>query len=177
MSLYLYKDMIILKLKINLLIFFSLFFVFLHYLPAQTMPCDLGFKDGTGMRRTRLMGLHEDLLLVMDTGRYKIINVEKIVNIRFDKGNYFWAGVGAGAAVGFVGGIVLYQLFTHKKSGLLTRDATLGISLIFVLPGAIIGSIFGLAFRNVDNYKLSDMNPYMKSKEIKYIMHEHSEWR
>lgn len=167
----------ILQLKNNLLIFFCLIFLSLHYSSAQTIPCDLGFKDGSGMKRTRLVGIHEDLLLVADTGNYKIINVEKITNIRFDKGNYFWAGMGIGAAAGFVTGIVLYEFFSQKRKTLITNDATIGITLVFALPCALLGSLVGLAFRNVDYYDISDMHPYMKSKEIKYIMQDHSEWR
>jgi hypothetical protein len=167
----------ILQLKNNFLIFCCLVFLSLYHSSAQTIPCDLGFKDGTGMKKTRLVGIHEDLLLVADTGNYKIINVEKITRVRFDKGNYFWAGMGIGAATGFVGGIVLYELFSEKKKKLFTKDATLGITLVFVLPGAILGSLVGLAFRNVDNYDISNMAPYVKSKEIKFMMQDHSEWR
>ena len=163
--------------KNNFLAFFCLIFLLLHYSPSQTTPCDLGFKDGSGMKKTRLVGIHEDLLLVADTGNYKIINVEKITTIRFDKGNYFWAGMGIGAAVGFVSGFVLYEFFSQKRKTLITNDATLGITVGFCLPGALLGSLVGLAFRNIDFYDLSDMHPYMKSKEIKYIMQDHSEWR
>ncbi len=169
--------MIILKLKNNFCFILILLFFIVSKAGAQTTPCDLTFKDGSGMKKTRLVGLHEDLLLVSDTGNYKIINVDKISKIRFDNGNYFWTGMGIGAGVGFVSGIILYELFSAKKKTLITKDATIGITFVFTLPAALLGSLVGLAFRNVDNYDVSDMHPYMKSKEIKFIMRDHSEWR
>jgi hypothetical protein len=144
---------------------------------AQTKFCDIKYKNGTGLYRTRMIGLHEDLLLVTDTGNYKIINVDKIASIRFDNGNYFWAGAGIGAAVGFIGGIVLYDILTHKKKNFIIKDPTLGITVVFAIPATIIGSLVGLAFRNIDDYDLSQMHPYVKSKEIKFIMGDHQEWR
>lgn len=150
---------------------------------SQTIPCDLTFKDGKVMTRTQLVGLHEDLLLVTDTGsaaglpRYKIINIDKITKMRFDNGNYFWSGVAIGAGVGFVTGIILYEMFSLKKKKLITKDATLGITLVFTLPGAIIGSVLGLAFRNVDSYEFTNMYPYEKYKTIKYIMKMHPKYK
>jgi hypothetical protein len=134
------------------------------------------FKDGKGMTNTRMVGLHEDLLLVTDTGSYKIINIEKIANIKFDNGTYMWTGVGVGAAVGFIGGLVYNEIASTKKK-ILTRDAAASISLIFTIPGAIIGGIVGLLFRNIDSYELAKMHTDVKSNEIKYIMKEHSLWR
>lgn len=157
------------------------FFVFIFLIAcinlfSQTMPCDINYKDGKGIYRTRMIGIHQDLLLVSDTGSYKIVNVEKIARIRFDNGTYLWTGVGIGAATGFIAGIVYYEIFSKKKK-LIAKDAALGISLVFTLPGAIIGGIVGLLFRNIDDYDLSQMHPYVKSKEIKYIMKDHSTWK
>jgi hypothetical protein len=143
---------------------------------SQTMPCDINYKDGKGIYRTRMIGIHQDLLLVSDTGSYKIVNVEKISRIRFDNGTYLWTGVGIGAVAGFVSGIVYYEIFSKKKKTV-AKDAAIGISLVFTLPAAIIGGIVGLVFRNIDDYDLSNMHPYVKSKEIKYIMRDHSTWK
>ncbi len=157
------------------------FFVFMLFtasgiLFSQTIPCDISYKDGKGIYKTRMIGIHQDLLLVSDTGSYKIVNIEKISRIRFDNGTYLWTGVGIGAAVGFVGGIVYYEIFSKKKKTV-AKDAAIGISFVFTLPAAIIGGIVGLVLRNIDDYDLSNMHPYVKSKEIKYIMKDHSSWK
>jgi hypothetical protein len=146
-------------------------------LNSQTTPCDVSFKGGSGIYRTRLIGLHEDLLLVSDTGNYKIINVDKVSGIKFDNGNYFWTGAAIGAAVGFVGGIVLYDILSSKKKNFIIKDPTLGVTVVFAIPASLIGSLVGLAFRNIDDYDLTQMHPYAKSKEIKFIMNDHLEWR
>ena len=169
--------------------FFFIFFVFVlivggtYSFYSQTIPCDLTFKDGKVMTRTQLVGLHEDLLLVTDTGsnaglpRYKIINVDKVTKMRFDNGNYFWSGMAIGGATGFITGIVLYELFSLKKKSLITKDATVGITFVFTLPAAIVGCLAGLAFRNVDNYDFTNMYPYEKIKTIAYIIRQHPKYK
>lgn len=129
------------------------------------------------MRNARLIGLHQDLLLVSDTGSYKIINVEKIKRIRFDNGNYMYMGAAFGAVAGFVGGIIYYEFFHKKTRSFPPKDAAVGISLVFTLPGALLGGIVGQFFRNVDDYDFANYGVYMKSKEIKFIMKDHSRWR
>lgn len=144
---------------------------------AQTIPCNMTFKDGKGMNNTRMVGLHEDLLLVTDTGTYKIINIEKISLVKFDNGSYFWTGVGVGAAAGFIGGFVYYEIWGGKKHKIITRDAAAAISLIFTVPCALIGGLIGLNFRNVDSYDLSKMRTDVKAVEIKFMMKDHSLWQ
>ncbi|RPI12762.1 MAG: hypothetical protein EHM58_19730 [Ignavibacteriae bacterium] len=151
--------------------------IFSGKLLSQTFPCDISYKDGRGIYKTRMIGLHQDLLLVSDTGSYKIVNVEKISRIRFDNGTYLWTGVGVGAAVGFISGILYYELFGGKNRKTVAKDATLGISLVFTLPGSLIGGFVGNFFRNIDDYDLNNMHPYMKAKEIKYIMKDHAIWK
>jgi hypothetical protein len=129
------------------------------------------------MRNARLIGLHQDLLLVSDTGSYKIINVEKIKRIKFDNGNYMIMGASFGAIAGFVAGIVYYEIFHKKTRSFPPKDAAVGISLVFTLPGALVGGIAGQFFRNIDDYDFSNYGVYMKSKEIKFIMKDHSRWR
>lgn len=154
-----------------------LLFLFVNKTVSQTYPCDITYRDGKGIYKTRIIGLHQDLLLVSDTGSYKIINVEKIARVRFDNGTYLWTGVAVGAAVGFISGIFYYEMFGGKKNKPIARDATVGISLIFTIPGALIGGFVGNFFRNVDDYDLSNMHPYMKAKEMKFIMKDHAVWR
>ena len=157
--------------KIWLIIFPVLLIISDSY--AQTRPCELIFKDGKGMRNARLIGLHQDLLLVSDTGSYKIINVEKVARIKFDNGTYVWTGAAIGAVIGFVGGIIYYELFGGKKN-FISRDPALGIGVVITIPSALIGGVIGNIFRNIDDYNLAKMHPYMKSKEIKFIMKDHS---
>jgi hypothetical protein len=157
---------------------YILFYIILLLLPgqwlrAQTTPCDLTYKDGKGINKTRLIGLHEDLLLVSDTGKFKIINIEKIARIRFDKGTYMLTGAVVGAVVGFIAGLVYYDAFGASRKWLLIKDPTLGVSLFLTIPCAVLGSIIGLAFRNVDEYDLSKMHSIVKAKEIKFIMKDH----
>ncbi len=147
------------------------------YSDSQTKPCELSFKDGKGMRNARLIGLHQDLLLVSDTGSYKIINVEKIRRIKFDNGTYMYMGAAFGAVAGFIGGVVFYEFFHKKTRSFPPRDAAVGISVVFTLPGALLGAIVGQFFRNIDDYDFQDYGTYMKSKEIKFIMKDHSQWR
>lgn len=144
---------------------------------SQSKPCDVTYKDGKGIRNARLIGLHQDLLLVSDTGSYKIVNIEKIKGIRFNNGTYLVMGAGLGAVAGFLGGIVYYEIFQKKNSKFPPRDAALGISLIFTIPGALIGGLIGNIFRDIDDYDFTDYGVYMKSKEIKFIMRDHSQWR
>lgn len=129
------------------------------------------------MRNARLIGLHQDLLLVSDTGSYKIVNVEKIRRIKFDNGNYMYMGAAFGAVAGFVAGIVYYEIFHKKTRSFPPKDAAVGISLVFTLPGALVGGIVGQFFRNIDDYDFSNHGVYMKSKEIKFIMKDHARWR
>ena len=143
----------------------------------QTKECDITFLDGDGMTKTKMVGQYQDLILVTDAQSYKILNIRKIKSIRFDNGTYLWTGVAAGAAVGFAGGLVLYEIMSHKKKPFLTKDATLGIGILITIPCAIIGGVIGNLYKNIDNYDLSEMGIYMKAKEIKFIMRDHSAWR
>lgn len=158
-------------------LFILFIFLFTAGVFTQTKPCELTFKDGKGMRNARLIGLHQDLLLVSDTGSYKIINVEKIRRIKFDNGNFMVMGSAFGAVAGFCAGIVYYEIFHKKTSKFPPRDAALGISLIFTLPGALIGALAGQFFRDIDDYDFQDYGVYMKSKEIKLLMKEHARFR
>ena len=160
----------------KILLLFVLAYPLISY--CQTTPCQIDYKRGGGISNTRLIGLHEDLLLVSDTGAYKIVNIDKISHIRFDNGNYLLTGAGIGAGIGFAAGFVLYQIFGHKKNKkFITNDATLGIFAVFTLPSAIIGGLVGLLFRNKDDYDLSKLNTFIKSKEINYIMKDHDIYR
>ncbi|MGH2575753.1 MAG: hypothetical protein ACRDFC_08665 [Ignavibacteria bacterium] len=167
---------------VNFLIKSWLVFVILLFLSgvkiySQTFPCNIEFNKGGGVYNTRLIGQHREWLLVSDTGVYKIVDVRKIKNIKFDNGNHLWTGAGIGAAVGFIGGIVLYETFKGKKKTLFTKDATFDIGVLITVPCALIGGLLGTLFRNVDNYDLSKMNANDKVKEIKYIIRDHSMWR
>lgn len=144
---------------------------------SQTTPCDLTYKDGKGIRNARLIGLHQDLLLVSDTGSYKIVNIEKIKRIRFDKGTYVYMGAAFGAVAGLIGGLVYYEIFHKKNTPFFPKDASIGISLVFIIPGALLGGLVGNVFRNIDEYDFTDYGVYMKSKEIRFIMKEHEKWR
>lgn len=128
------------------------------------------------MIQTKMYGQYQDLVLVSDAEGYKILNVRNIKAIRFDNGTYLWSGVGIGATVGFIGGVVLYEIMSHKKTNILTKDASVGITIIITVPCAIIGGIIGNLFRNIDYYDLSQMEAYPKTKEIKFIMKDHSVW-
>lgn len=155
------------------ILFFILLFLLLKNGYAQTTVCDITYKDGKGINKTRMIGLHEDLLLVADTGKFKIINIEKIARIKFNKGTYMLTGAVAGAIVGFLGGLVYYEAFGANRKWLLFKDPAVGISLFLTIPCGVLGSIIGLAFENVDDYDLSKMQSYVKSKEIKYIIKDH----
>jgi hypothetical protein len=144
---------------------------------SQTKPCDLTYKDGSGIHNARLIGLHQDLLLVSDTGSYKIVNIEKIKRIRFDNGTYVYMGAAFGAVAGLIGGLVYYEIFHKKNTPFFPKDAAIGISFVFTLPGALVGGLVGNIFRDIDDYDLTDYGNYMKSKEIKFIMKEHERWR
>lgn len=144
---------------------------------SQTKPCNLTYKDGSGIRNARLIGLHQDLLLVSDTGSYKIVNIEKIKRIRFDNGTYVYMGAAFGAVAGLVGGLVYYEIFHKKNTPFFPKDAAIGISFVFIIPGALLGGLVGNIFRNIDDYDLTDYGNYMKSKEMKFIMKEHERWR
>jgi hypothetical protein len=157
--------------------FILIIFLASSFLYSQTKPCILTYKDGSGIRNARLIGLHQDLLLVSDTGSYKIVNIEKIKNIRFNNGTYMIMGAAFGAVAGFLGGIVYYELFHNKKRTFPPKDAALGISLVFTIPGALVGGLVGNFFKDIDDYDFTDYGTYMKSKEIKFIMRDHSQWR
>jgi hypothetical protein len=147
------------------------------FIHSQTKPCNLTYKDGSGIRNARLIGLHQDLLLVSDTGSYKIVNIEKIKRIRFDNGTYIYMGAAFGAVAGLVGGLVYYEIFHKKTTPFFPKDASIGISFVFIIPGALLGGLVGNVFRDIDDYDLTDYGNYMKSKEIKFIMKEHERWR
>jgi len=135
------------------------------------------YKDGKVAYRTRMIGIHENLLLISDTGSYKIVNIDKIKRIRFNNGTYWKTGAAYGSAVGFVGGILVYSIWGKKKIKFLPQDVTLGVVGIFTIPFGLIGGLVGMNFKNIDVYELSKMNSYMKSKEIKFIMKDHAVYK
>lgn len=141
---------------------------------TQTDPCDISFKDGRSMMKKKMIGIHQNLLLISDTGSYKIINTDRISKIKFDNGKYWKLGAAVGAAVGFVGGFMVYQFWGPEKIKFLPKDATLGTLCVFTLPCAIIGGLIGMAFKNVDEYDLSKLNSFVKAKEVKFIMKDHA---
>ena len=160
------------------LIFLSLLLIG-QFAYSQTKPCDLKLKDGKIMQHKRMVGLHENFLLISDTGSYKILNIDKVANVKFDKGSYLWTGAAIGAAVGFIGGFVYYTIFNgaKKTKSFLPKDAALGTMLVFTIPMSIIGGLIGLLYRNVDEYDLSKLNSFEKSKELNYIMKDHDAFR
>jgi hypothetical protein len=135
------------------------------------------YKDGKGIPRTRLIGIHENLMLVSDTGAYKIVNTDRIARIKFDNGKYWKTGAAFGAAIGFVGGFMVYSIWGTSKIKFLPKDATLGVLGLFTLPCAVIGGLIGMAFKNIDIYELSKLNSFVKSKEIKYIIKDHAQYQ
>ncbi|MCI0450466.1 MAG: hypothetical protein L0Y79_11920 [Chlorobi bacterium] len=144
---------------------------------AQTDPCDIKYKDGKSVIKTSMIGIHENLLLISDVGSYKIVNVEKIAQIKFDYGKHWKTGAIAGAVTGFIGGLAAYNVWGRSRLKFLPKDATLGIFLIFTIPSAIIGGLIGMAFKNIDVYELAKLNPFVKSKEIKFIMRDHATFK
>lgn len=144
---------------------------------AQTDQCSIVYKDGKGIPRTKLMGIHENLLLVSDTGSYKIVNTDRIAKIKFDNGKYWKTGAAFGAGLGFVGGFMVYTIWGKSKIKFLPKDATLGVLGMFTLPCAVIGGLIGMAFKNIDVYELSKLNSFVKAKEIKFIMKDHAEFK
>lgn len=124
-----------------------------------------------------MIGIHENLLLISDAGSYKIVNVEKIARIKFDNGKYWKTGAVVGASVGFVAGFFAYTIWGPEKIKFLPKDPTLGTFLVFTIPSAIIGGLIGMAFKNIDVYELSKLNPFVKSKEIKFIMRDHASYK
>ncbi len=144
---------------------------------TQTDPCSIVYKNSSGIPRTRLIGIHENLLLVSDTGSYKIVNTDKIARIKFDNGKYWKTGAAFGAGLGFVGGFLVYQFWGKKKIKFLPKDATLGVLGIFTVPCAIIGGLIGMNFRNIDTYELSKLNAFVKAKEIKFIIRDHAQYK
>jgi hypothetical protein len=141
---------------------------------SQTDPCNIIYKDKRTVYRTRMIGIHENLLLIADTGSYKIVNVDNIARINFNNGTFWKTGAAYGAAIGFVGGFVVYTVWGKKKIKFLPQDATVGTICLFTIPCSIIGALIGMNFKNIDVYELSKMNTYMKSKEIKFIMKDHA---
>ncbi len=144
---------------------------------SQTDPCSIVYKNGSGIPMTSLIGIHENLLLVSDTGAYKIVNTDKIARIRFDNGKYWKTGAAFGAGIGFVGGFLVYQFWGKKKIKFLPKDATLGVLGMFTVPCAVIGGLIGMAFKNIDVYELAKLTSFVKAKEIKYIIRDHAQFK
>ncbi|NOS83626.1 MAG: hypothetical protein HOP31_00670 [Ignavibacteria bacterium] len=161
----------------KLLFAFSGFLIMCSVCFSQTDPCSIVYKSGTGIPRTRLIGIHQNLLLVSDTGAYKIVNTDKIARIRFDNGKYWKTGAAFGAGLGFVGGFLVYQFWGKKKIKFLPKDATLGVLGIFTVPCAVIGGLIGMAFKNIDVYELAKLNSFVKAKEIKFIIRDHAQYK
>src|SRR4030095_3905766 len=161
----------------NILIGFIILLIVSPICFTQTDPCNIEYKDGKGITNTKLMGIHENLLLVSEATSYKIVNTDKIARIKFDNGKYWKTGAAFGAAIGFVGGFLVYQFWGPKKIKFLPQDATLGVIGVFTIPCAIIGGLVGMAFKNIDVYELSKLNSFVKAKEIKYIMRDHAEYK
>lgn len=154
----------------GLILFYSICF-------SQTDQCSIVYKNGSGIPRTRLIGIHENLLLVSDTGAYKIVNTDKIARIRFDNGKYWKTGAAFGAGIGFVGGFLVYQIWGKKKIKFLPKDPTIGVLGLFTVPCAVIGGLIGMAFKNIDVYELAKLTSFVKAKEIKYIIKDHAQFK
>ena len=162
----------------NYLIAFTVLILFYSVCFAQTDPCSIVYKNTQGIPRTRLIGIHENLLLISsDTGAYKIVNTDKIARIQFDNGKYWKMGAAFGAGLGFVGGFMVYQFWGKKKIKFLPEDATLGVIGLFTIPCAVIGGLIGMAFKNIDTYELAKLNSFVKAKEIKYIIKDHAQFK
>lgn len=161
----------------NLLITFTGLILLYSVCFSQTDHCSIVYKNGSGLPHTRLVGIHENLLLVSDTGAYKIVNTDKIARIRFDNGKYWKTGAAFGAGLGFVGGFLVYQFWGKKKIKFLPKDATLGVLGLFTIPCAVIGGLIGMNFKNIDEYELSKLTAFVKAKEIKYIMKDHAQFK
>lgn len=161
----------------NILFLIAALLVLITGVNSQTDPCSIVYKNGTGIPRTRLIGIHENLLLVSDTGSYKIVNTDKISRIKFDNGKYWKTGAAFGAGIGFVGGFLVYQIWGKKKIKFLPKDATLGVLGIFTIPCAVIGGLIGMNFKNIDVYELSKLNSFVKAKEIKFILRDHAQYK
>ena len=161
----------------NILFLIAALLVLITGVNSQTDPCSIVYKNGTGIPRTRLIGIHENLLLVSDTGSYKIVNTDKISRIKFDNGKYWKTGAAFGAGLGFVGGFLVYQLWGKKKIKFLPKDASLGVLGIFTIPCAVIGGLIGMNFKNIDVYELSKLNSFVKAKEIKFILRDHAQYK
>lgn len=144
---------------------------------SQTDPCSIVYKNGSGIPKTRLMGIYENLLLVSDTGSYRIVNTDKIARIKFDNGKYWKTGAAFGAGIGFVGGFLVYQIWGKKKIKFLPQDVALGVIGMFTIPCAIIGGLIGLQFKNIDQYELAKLTSFVKAKEIKYIIKDHAQYK
>jgi hypothetical protein len=144
---------------------------------SQTDPCEITYKDGKSIMRTRMIGIHENLLLVSDTGSYKIVNTDKIARITFNNGKYWKTGAAFGAGIGFVGGFLAYQIWGRGRLKFLPKDATLGTIGLFTIPCAVIGGLIGMAFKNIDIYELAKLTNFVKAKEIKFILRDHAQYR
>ena len=124
-----------------------------------------------------MIGIHENLLLVSDTGSYKIVNTDKIARITFNNGKYWKTGAAFGAGIGFVGGFLAYQIWGRGRLKFLPKDATLGTIGLFTIPCAVIGGLIGMAFKNIDIYELAKLTNFVKAKEIKFILRDHAQYR
>jgi hypothetical protein len=164
---------------VNKILFILLLLVFTGVLFSQTDPCEINYKDGKSIMKTRMVGIHENLLLISaDTaGSYKIVNTDRIARIKFDNGKYWKTGAAMGAGIGLVGGIMAYQIWGRGRLKFLPKDATLGTIGLFTLPCAIIGGLIGMAFKNIDIYELAKLNNFVKAKEIKFILRDHAQYR
>ncbi|MCC6865410.1 MAG: hypothetical protein IT280_04555 [Ignavibacteria bacterium] len=161
----------------NIFISILLFIIISTVSYSQTDPCSIIYKNGSGIPKTRLYGIHENLLLVSDTGSYKLVNTDRIARIRFDNGKYWKTGAAYGAGIGFVSGFLVYQIWGKKKIKFLPKDATLGVLGVFTIPCAVIGGLIGMAFKNIDDYELAKLNSFVKAKEIKFIMKDHAQYK
>ena len=161
----------------NLLLAFTGLLIFHSICFSQTDPCSIVYKNGSGIPKTRLIGIHENLLLVSDTGAFKIVNTDKIARIRFDNGKFWKTGAAFGAGIGFVGGFLVYQIWGKKKIKFLPQDATLGVLGLFTVPCAVIGGLIGMAFKNIDVYELAKLTSFVKAKEIKFIIRDHAQFK
>lgn len=161
----------------NILLGFTGLILFYSICFSQTDPCNIVYKNGSGIPKTRLIGIHENLLLVSDTGAYKIVNTDKLARIKFDYGKFWKAGAAYGAGIGFVGGIFVYQIWGKKKIKFLPKDPTIGVLGLFTLPCAVIGGLIGMAFKNIHLYELAKLTSFVKAKEIKFIIRDHAQFK
>jgi hypothetical protein len=137
----------------------------------ETEECTIYLKDRSYLKNVIITGYSDNFTKVEKNGNNRIIAIDNINRLVFDRPSGFWIGAGIGAGISFVSCLVMGLIADGGES----MHYTLMFGVISILPGSLVGGIIGMVSAPGDEvYDFSKANPKAKSKKLQHIINRHS---